>query len=75
MCLDHVNGDGSKHTRNGKRLAGGDLYRWLRDNGYPLGFQVLCANCNQAKRDSKECPHKAERQGMLKKLAAIPLEY
>ena len=23
--------------------------KWLKDNGYPSGFQVLCMNCNHAK--------------------------
>jgi len=22
------------------------LYRWLRDNDFPPGYRVLCANCN-----------------------------
>lgn len=75
MSIDHVNGDGSKHKKNGQRLKGVALYRWLKDNNYPTGFQVLCHNCNGAKQTGQECPHKAQRQGMLKRLAAFPLEY
>lgn len=75
MSIDHVNGDGSKHKKNGQRLKGVALYRWLKDNNYPIGFQVLCYNCNGAKQTGQECPHKAQRQGMLKRLAAFPLEY
>lgn len=32
------------------------MHRWLEANGYPAGFQVLCANCNMAKQ-SGGCPH------------------
>ncbi len=28
-----------------------------RLNGYPDGFQVLCANCNMAKDRPGGCPH------------------
>ena len=24
------------------------MYRWLRDNGFPEGFQVLCLSCNDS---------------------------
>ena len=22
------------------------MYRWLRDNGLPVGFKILCLSCN-----------------------------
>ena len=25
------------------------MYRWLRDNGLPEGFQILCLSCNESK--------------------------
>ena len=25
------------------------MYRWLRDNGFPGGFQILCLSCNESK--------------------------
>ncbi len=58
LQMDHVNGDGAKHlTPSGKqRLLGTALYKWLRKNNYPEGFQVLCANCNGAKGTSAACP-------------------
>lgn len=47
MCclqMDHINGGGGKHA---KEIGGrGKMYRWLRDNDFPPGFRVLCANCN-----------------------------
>lgn len=38
--------------------AGSATYRWLRDNEFPEGFQVLCANCNCGKQwNGGVCPH------------------
>jgi hypothetical protein len=34
------------------------LYRWLRNNTYPEGFQVLWMNCNWVKGYFKYYPHK-----------------
>ncbi len=56
LQIDHVNGNGSKHR---KEIGGGNkMYKWLKRNGYPSGFQVLCANCNFAKGKNGICPHK-----------------
>jgi len=45
LCLDHINGGGSKHSRERRST----LYNWILKNNYPKGFQVLCANCNTRK--------------------------
>src|SRR5271155_2093269 len=51
LQFDHINGGGSKHHEELKKLGlHGRIYEWLRRQGYPPGFQVLCANCNQIKR-------------------------
>jgi hypothetical protein len=48
LTIDHVDGGGQKHRKEvGK--AGSPFYKWLLSNGFPGGFQVLCANCNQSK--------------------------
>ena len=49
LALDHINNDGREHRRQIGTLGGHKLYKWLRDNGYPPGFQVLCMNCNHGK--------------------------
>jgi Tfp pilus assembly protein PilV len=52
LCIDHINNDGAKHRLeiSGKpNFAGTSFYRWLKKNNYPVGFQVLCANCNLIK--------------------------
>lgn len=54
LTIDHINGDGYKHRQE----IGGGILRWLRNNGYPEGFQILCMNCNFGKRNGRECPHK-----------------
>ena len=55
LTIDHINGDGAE--RREREGLGGALYQWLKKNGYPSGFQVLCYNCNCAKRDGDHCPH------------------
>ncbi len=37
--------------------GGSVLYSWLKKQGYPPGFQVLCHNCNLAKGYYGACPH------------------
>jgi hypothetical protein len=57
LSIDHVHNDGAEHRRrifgqpkNGGRCPSGHwLYWWLKRNGFPPGFQVLCQNCNVAK--------------------------
>lgn len=69
LTIDHMNNDGAEHRRElgkGTRHCGGSMYHWLRKNNYPLGFQVLCFNCNCAKGLYGECPHVAEsRRGAI----------
>jgi len=57
LAIDHINGNGGKHR---KSLHGTNFYFWLKRNNFPLGFQVLCHNCNQAKGYFGECPHKKQ---------------
>lgn len=49
LCIDHIDNDGSEHRRKLGTLGGAKFYKWLKDNNYPAGFQVLCMNCNHAK--------------------------
>ena len=54
LSIDHVNGGGGKHR---KEIGSANVYRWLRRQGYPDGFRVLCHNCNQAMGNFGYCPH------------------
>lgn len=50
LVIDHIDNNGHDHKdRKGYKCGSNRLYTWLRFNGYPTGFQVLCANCNLAK--------------------------
>ena len=51
LTIDHIKGlEGQPRQTN--------LPRWLKDNGYPEGFQILCWNCNMAKsKNGNVCPH------------------
>lgn len=64
LQLDHINDDGNEHRRflksQGRQHGGPGLYRDLEKQQFPEGFQVLCANCNQAKRSPEGCPHQRE---------------
>lgn len=59
LAIDHI--EGRKKANHPKRLGGRELYAWLKRNNYPSGFQVLCFNCNGAKRDLLECPHQSKK--------------
>ena len=50
LCIDHIEGNGNKHRREIMTPAGNPFLLWLKRNNYPLGFQVLCYNCNMKKR-------------------------
>lgn len=59
LTIDHIDGGGSKH----RQIIGNAIYRWLKHNNYPPGFQVLCFNCNASKGGAGECPHKRALTG------------
>ena len=55
LSIDHINGRISHgHSRKFRSI---DLYSWLKRNGYPKGFRVLCLNCNAAIGINRKCPH------------------
>jgi hypothetical protein len=62
LQIDHVNNDGAAHRREIKRTGSSSLYYWLKFNGFPPGFQPLCANCNYAKAHYGYCPHQPDKE-------------
>ena len=42
LTIDHIHGGGNQHR---KTIPISGIYCWLRKNGYPDGFRVLCMNC------------------------------
>lgn len=57
LSLDHIDTNGAKERRDSGRKGGYVFYAWLRLNGWPDGYQVLCYNCNCARYYLGECPH------------------
>ena len=55
--LDHRHGNGNEHRRSLKLGGGVQFYYWVKKEGFPDLFQLLCSNCNQAKYRYDECPH------------------
>ncbi len=52
LTIDHINGCGGEER---KRIGNGFLfYRWLKNKGYPIGYQTLCMNCQLVKRHEKD---------------------
>ena len=55
LQIDHIDNNGAEHRRSD--ASAWRIYRWLKKNDYPEGFQILCANCNWAKGRYGYCPH------------------
>lgn len=52
LSLDHINNDGYKHGKTcGGQGAG--VWYWIKRNGFPEGFQILCMNHQWIKRREK----------------------
>jgi hypothetical protein len=45
LQIDHIDGGGRQHLKE----IGQNIYAWLHKQGFPPGYQVLCANCNTKK--------------------------
>lgn len=61
LAIDHVEGGGNKHRRENNLKSGVAFTRWLKKNGFPEGFRVLCHNCNSAMGYYGYCPHEKEK--------------
>lgn len=57
LTIDHKNNDGAEHRRSLGSKGGSSFYHYLVVNGFPEGFQVLCASCNLSKFTMGYCPH------------------
>lgn len=63
LTIDHIV---AKRGRKEADACGSGLYARLRSQGFPEGFQVLCFNCNCAKRTFDVCPHQRVSNKILK---------
>jgi hypothetical protein len=57
LGINHINGKGNLHRKELTK-QGTTLYLWLKKNNYPVGFNVLCHNCNLSMGYYGYCPHK-----------------
>lgn len=60
LAIDHINGRGNQERQKLGLKAGIAFYRWLIRNNYPLGYRVLCHNCNCSIGYYGYCPHHPE---------------
>lgn len=58
LCLDHINNDGAKQRKMlniaGRGSSGTNSYEVFKKYGYPVGLQILCANCNMIKESVRK---------------------
>jgi hypothetical protein len=52
LSIDHV--EGCNKEQREKCGHGGHFYWWLIKNNYPIGYQVLCMNCQWIKRHTRK---------------------
>lgn len=65
LNIDHIHNDGKAHRETLDNWHGNtarQTYKYLKDNGFPAGFQCLCFNCNIAKARYGLCPHEVRRR-------------
>jgi len=62
LAIDHIISR-SKLSEKERKRKNKNLWKYLEDNGYPKGYQVYCHNCNNAKSDKIDCPHKLDDSG------------
>jgi hypothetical protein len=60
LSLNHLKGGGNKQ----RKQIGPHLYVWIKKHNYPVGFNVLCMNCNWAEHRGG-CPHKKVKQHVM----------
>ena len=59
LALDHI--EGRKKMGHKRSHTGIKIYREIIKNDFPQGCQILCHNCNFAKFQLGECPHKLKK--------------
>lgn len=45
LSVDHIGGGGNKHRAENNVKSGYGFYQWLKKNGFPDGYRILCMNC------------------------------
>lgn len=63
--IDHTHGGGNKHRRQLGIGSGLYFYRWLINNNFPIGYRVLCSNCNKSLGNYGYCPHQVAMKALV----------
>ncbi len=71
LAIDHRRGGGSRHRLSGQFTPGNGFIKWLKRNGWPKGFRVLCHNCNSALGYYGYCPHKRTGRPVRDKMLVL----
>ncbi len=50
LSIDHINGGGCQHRKDKHILFSSKFYELLKKDGFPIGYQTLCMNCQFIKR-------------------------
>ena len=61
LTIDHIDGSGNIQRKQLHNKGGYHFYLWLKKQGYPEGYQVLCMNCQWIKRWEQD--EKCHRSG------------
>jgi hypothetical protein len=68
LTIDHINDDGARHRREIAKIRPKTyFYKWLWENNFPDGFQVLCRNCNWGKYIDLRKKRKEMKKSSLQK--------
>lgn len=58
LTIDHIASDGAEHRRKLGTTSSTVTFLWLKKNGFPEGFRVLCWNCQWGVLlNNGKCPH------------------
>ena len=61
LTLDHIQNDGNTKRKTGEH-GGSQAYRAAVKEYQPHLYRVLCMQCNWARGQYGECPHKRKQQ-------------
>lgn len=75
LAIDHANNNGSEHRKSLRPTERREIYVWLKKNGWPEGFRILCHNCNCAIGWYGYCPHQANRPEPTPEATAPPPKF
>jgi hypothetical protein len=65
LTIDHINDNGAEERRNNTSRRGARMYKYLKDQGYPDGYQTLCMNHNLKKEVQRGRKIITDRRKML----------